>query len=243
MTVVRGTALGVAVSNKSGSTITANVNGRNVTVQVARDLTVAANDTVLLNKVGSQWFVVQRLWSTAPATLPTNPDLPNPQPSIVTGELVVPPMETRSRSNGIWRTDTDDVIQGSIGSYGTHFGCAFYGTLPQSLAGAVVQSARLYVRRLTGGPAPAREATLRLVTETTRPANDPTLTSSTTGPALRAEEETQSFAVPASWAQSMVDGIAGGLAVYVAGGDPYLRFAGRGTWSAGWTLVITWQRG
>lgn len=235
-------ALGLATSAKSGSTISAKINGQTVTVQVARDLTVASGDTVLVNKVGTQWYVIQRLYTAAPATI-INPDLPNPKPASYTGTLVVPPVETRSRSNGIWRMDTDDVIQGSYGSYATHIGAAFYGTQPQSLSGTTVTSAHLFVRRLTGGSAAARAATLRLVTETTRPANDPTLTSSATGPSLAAGDETQAFAVTTSWAQSMVDGTAGGLAVYEADGDPFLRFAGRSAWSAGWTLVINWRRG
>lgn len=235
------TALAVASSAKAGSVVTATVNGQVVTVQVARDLTVAAGDTVLVQKVGSAWFVLQRLWSAAPTAV-ENPTLPNPKPSFISGELVVPPVETRSRASGTWRTDTDDVIQGSYGALGTHFGCAFYGTHPQSLAGAVVTAARVLVLRGAGGPYLAPAATLRLVTENTRPANDPTLTSTTTGPALHVGDSTTTFVVPTAWAQAMVDGTAGGLAVYVSGGTPYLRFAGRGSWSPAWTLVISWQR-
>lgn len=240
--VVGGTALGLVMTSKSGSTISAQVNGVSVTAQVARDLTVAVGDAILVTKVGSQWFVIQRLFIAAPAAV-TQPELPNPKPAVVTGELVVPAVETRSRANGAWRTDTEDVLQGNYGGQGNHTGCAFYGTQPQSLAGTTVQSARVLVRRESGGPYLAPAATLRLVTETARPAGDPTLTSTTTGPALHVGEETQAFTVPTAWAQAMVDGTAGGLAVFIAGGSPYLRFAGRGAWSAGWTLVITWRRG
>jgi hypothetical protein len=235
-------ALGTVMTLKSGSTITAQINGTTVIAQVARDLTVGVGDTVLVNKVGSQWFVVQRLFIAAPAAV-TQPELPNPKPAIVTGELVVPPVETRSRANGAWRADTEDVFQGNYGGQGNHTGCAFYGTQPQSLAGTTVLSARVLVRREAGGAYLANASTLRLVTETTRPTGDPTLTSTTTGPALHVAEETQTFTVPTAWAQAMVDGTAGGLAVFIAGGAPYLRFAGRGSWSAAWTLVIAWRRG
>lgn len=235
-------ALGRTVTTKSGSTITVNINGITVTAQCARDLTPSVGDTVVVNKIGSAWYVMQRVYSTAPASV-TNPEPPNPKPAQITGTLVMPPVETRSRTNGAWRTDTDDVIQGSSGAYSTHFGCAFYGTQPLALSGTTVLSATALIRREAGGPYLASAATLRLVTETTRPANDPTLTSSTTGPALHVGETTESFTVPASWVQSMAAGTAGGLAVYVSGGSPYLRFAGRGAWSPGWTLVVNWQRG
>jgi hypothetical protein len=235
-------ALGQVMTLKSGSTVTAQINGITVIAQVARDLTVGIGDMVLVNKVGSQWFVVQRLFIAAPAAV-TNPEPPNPKPSVVTGDFVMPPVETRSRANGAWRTDTEDVFQGDYGGQGNHTGCAFYGSQAQSLSGATVQSARLLVRREAGGPYLAAAATLRLVTETTRPTNDPTLTSTTTGPALHAGDTTTTFVVPTAWAQAMVDGTAGGLAVFIAGGSPYLRFAGRGTWSAGWTMIINWRRG
>ncbi|MEE3918179.1 hypothetical protein V2I01_04775 [Micromonospora sp. BRA006-A] len=41
----------------------------------------------------------------------------------------------------------------------------------------------------------------------------------------------------------MVDGTAGGLAVYDSSGSPYVRFAGRGSWSPAFTLAISWRRG
>lgn len=237
---VRETALAVASSAKAGSVLTAVINGKSVTVQVARDLTVAAGDTIIVQKIGASWFVLQRAWSAAPGEV-ENPKLPDPKPSIITGELVIPPVETRSRANGAWRADTDDVMQGTYGVYTSHVGCAFYGTQPRSLTGATVTAARILVRREDGGPYLAQASTLRLVTESTRPANDPTLTSSATGPALRVGAETSTFAVTTAWAQAMVDGTAGGLAVSAT--SPYLRFAGRAAWSAAWTLVISWQRG
>lgn len=237
--------LAIARSTKSGSTITATVNGTNVTVQVARDLTVSVGDPLLVTKIGSQWVTVQRLYTSAIATtdLPINPVLPNPKPGIVTGALVCAPVETRSYRATGWRTDIDDVFQGMYGGQGNHTGCAFFGLKPQSLAGATVTDAKLRVRRLAGGSYNAQPSTLRLVTESTRPVGAPTLTSSTTGPDLAVGTETSEFDVPNSWAQGMVDGTSGGLAVFVSGGTPYLRFAGKGAWSAGWTLTIYWQRG
>jgi len=83
---------------------------------------------------------------------------------------------------------------------------------------------------------------VRLVTQATKPAGAPTRTSSTTGPHLAVGATNNAFVVPTSWAQAMVDGSAGGLGVYDSSGSPYMRFAGRSSWSAAWTLTIRWTR-
>lgn len=237
--------LATAKTAKSGTTCTATVGDTDVTVQVARDLTVAALDTILIGRVGSQWFVVQRYY-TAPATLPDNDPAPPPKPDVKTGTLVVSPVETRSYRNTFyvgWNMDTTDVYQGEYGGNGLYTGCVFYGSKPRSLAGATVQSATFRVRRLTGGTYAAQASTMRLMTNSVRPGGAPTLTSSATGPRLAVNTTFDTYAIPASWAQQMVDGTAGGIAFYVAGGSPYIRFAGRNSWSAAFTLSIKWQRG
>ncbi|MEE3918180.1 hypothetical protein V2I01_04780 [Micromonospora sp. BRA006-A] len=61
-----GGRLVTATSAKSGSTVTAVVNGVSTTVQVARDLTVAAGDVLLVERVGAQWFAYARVFASAP---------------------------------------------------------------------------------------------------------------------------------------------------------------------------------
>lgn len=231
-----------ATSAKSGSTVTAVVNGTSTTVQVARDLTVASGDVLFVERVGSQWFALCRVFAAAP-TAPNNDAAPDPKPTSTTGALVVAPKETRSyRSTYGWRTDNADVYQGEYGGWGNHIGCAFYGTKPRSLAGATVTKATVRVKRLSAGTYAAQATTLRLVAEASRPSGSPTLGASTTGPSL-AVGDSVTFTIPTSWAQQLVDGAAGGLALYESGGSPYVRTAGRGSWSPAWTLTINWQRG
>ncbi|MEV0156871.1 hypothetical protein AB0H57_24510 [Micromonospora sp. NPDC050686] len=232
--------LATATAAKSGSTVTATVNGTPTTVQVARDLAVASGDVLVVERIGSQWFAVARGFATAPTAV-DNDAPPTPRPAVTSGRLAVSPVETRSyRPAGGWRGDVDDVLQGDYG--GNHTGAAFYATKPRSLAGATVTAATVRVRRLPGGDHAAQATTLRLVTEAARPAGAPTLGASTAGPALAVGGELE-FAVPLSWAQQLVDGTAGGLAVYDATGAPYVRLAGRGSWSPAFTLTIMWQRG
>ncbi len=240
-----GTTLAIAKTAKAGSTCTATVLGQDVTVQVARDLTVAAGDPILLSKVGSQWFVISRFSSAAVATadLPTNPALPNPKPDVRSGVLIVAPIETRTwRSTG-WRFETADVFHGEYGGQGNSAGSVFYGTKPTSLAGATVTSATIRVKRLTGGTYAAQATEMHLLDQAERPVSIPSWASSTTGPSINAGETVDDFAIPASWAQEMVDGTAGGLGFFASSGSPYARFAGRGSWGPAFTLSIYWTRG
>ena len=237
-----GLLQGTAASAVTGSTASIVVGSITVTAQVVRGLTLAAGDVVLVGRQGSQWWVIARLYAAAPAAPTDSGTEPDPQPVTRTGSLLCTPVETRSRRDSKWRTDTDDVLQGSYGGYGTSTGCAFYGGKPRSLAGATVTAASVKVRRESGGVFAAQAPTLWLVTQSTRPSGAPTLTSATAGPSLRVNASTSAFGIPAAWAQAMVDGTSGALAVYDADGSPYLRYSGRGSWSPAWTLTIKWRR-
>ncbi|MEV4384397.1 hypothetical protein AB0J68_01510 [Micromonospora sp. NPDC049580] len=235
--------LATATAAKSGSTVTAIVNGTETVVQVARDLTVAAGDVLLVERIGSQWFAVIRAFAAAAPPVEEQVRPPDPKPAVVTGTLVVSPVETRSyRPSYGWRTDNDDVYQGQYGGWGNHTGAVFYGSKPRSLSGATVTDAKIRVKRLSAGTYAAQSTTLRLVTQATRPGGAPSLGSSTSGPSL-AVGSTSTFTIPDSWAQAMVNGTAGGLAIYDSGGSPYVRLAGRGSWSPAFTLTISWRRG
>lgn len=212
------------------------------TVQVARGLSVSVGDVVILQRIGAIWFATALAFTAAPAAVNNEP-APVPKPVAVKGTLVVSPVETRSyRSNFGWRTDNDDVYQGEYGGWGNHTGCVFYGGKPRSLAGAVVDSASIKVERVSAGVFASQTSTLWLLTDATRPSGAPSLNPShIAGPALPVGGSGV-FAVPASWVQAMVNGSAGGLAVYDFGGSPYMRFAGRGSWSPAWTMTINWSR-
>lgn len=235
--------LATATTDKSGSsTVTATVNGVDTLVQVARDLTVAAGDVLLVERVGAQWFAYARLFAAAPGAV-ENERPPEPKPTTTNGSLVVSPVETRSYRNGSWRMDTDDVYQGQYGGNGNHTGAVFYGTKPRSLEGTTVASATIKVKRISGGTYAAQPTAMWLMTQATRPGGAPTLTSTASGPSLAVGATTDAFAIPSAWAQAFVDGTAGGIAFFDADGSPYVKFAGRGTWSPAFTLTISWQRG
>jgi hypothetical protein len=240
---VNGTRLMVATSAKVGSTCTAELNGRATTIQVARDMSVAAGDVLIVAQVGAEWFALGRGYAAAPTLAEPNDTPPDPNAAVQIGTLVIAPVETRSYRSGSWRRDVDDVMQGSYGSGGNHTGCAFYGAKPRSLAGAEVLSAEVRVRRPDRGGMYAPQATtLWLVTQTLRPFGAPTLTLSTAGPVLR-RGTTDLFDVPVAWAQAMVDGTAGGLAIFDADGFPQVILSGTTDYGPAFTLTIRWKRG
>lgn len=240
-----GSFVGICKSTVSGSTCTVERDGIVSTYQVLRGLSPQVNDAVSVQRHGSLWVVVGILYAAAVGTDESNQAAPTPNPVAVNGKLVVSPIETRTwdsdHSSWTYRGN-DSVYQGEYSSFGLNRGCIFYGSKPSSLEGATATGAYVSYRRLSkGGSASAQTSTLWLVTNKTRPAGAPTLTSSTTGPTA-AWGAQGTFTVPTSWAQAMLDGTAGGLALYDADGSPYMIFAGRSDWSAAWTLTINYTR-
>lgn len=230
-----------AAAAKSGDSVSVWINGTVTTVKCARDINPGQYDLLLLQRTGMYWTAIARL-GTASVTPPVvQGQAPDPKPAVTFGTSTFDPVETRSY-RGSWRTDNDDVYQGQYGGAGNHTGCAFYGNGPRSLAGATVTAASIWVRRKHGGgAAQAQGTTLNLVTQAFRPAGAPTLGASTPGPALAWGVQANP-GIPTAWAQSIVDGTAGGLALYAAGGSPYVIMDGRGSYSPSFTLVITWKR-
>lgn len=255
----QGPLIGYANSTVSSGACVATVGGIQVTVRVVSGLVVAVGDTVLIHRVGSV-YVATDIVTAAPVAPPPTPEpeedppdtgdsAPAPKPVTTTGTLTCTPVATASYRDGKWRTDigatnSADTFQGRYGgsSYGRSTGCAFYGSKPRSIAGATVTKATIRVRRLSAGDFAARTATLRLVTQSTRPSGAPTLNESTSGPSLKVGATNNAFTIPDSWAQQIVDGTRGGLAIHINSDTPYIRFAGRGSWSAAWTLTIYWRR-
>jgi hypothetical protein len=256
----QGCLTGAAVTASGSGACLARVAGLTVTVRVLAGVTVAAGDPLLILREGSTYWVVG-VTPAAPTTPPTPgpppddpPDsgdpAPAPKPTTRTGTLTCPPASTATFRDGHWRTDigpvdSADLYQGRYGgsSFGRNTGVAFYGSKPRSLAGATVTKATIHVRRERGsGDYAARTATLRLIEERTRPSGAPTLHESTSGPSLKVGQTLNAFAIPTSWAQQMVDGTRGGLAISIGSDSPYIQLAGRRSWSAAWTLVISWRR-
>jgi hypothetical protein len=253
--MVRGTALTAAASNCCLVT----VGGITVTARVAVGLTVAAGNIVLMARLGSLYYVVIVV-PVAPTSTPATPPPPDappvdtgdkpptPRPSTTTGTLTCVPVATACYRNSSWRSDGNpansfDLYQGrySGSSYGRNTGAAFYGSKPHTLSGATCTKVTVKIKRLSAGDFAARSATLRLVSQTSRPGGAPTLNETTSGPSLAINTST-TFTLPTSWGQALIDGTRGGIAIAISSDDPYIRFAGRNSWSAAMTLTLSWRR-
>jgi hypothetical protein len=253
--VVRGTALSTVTS---GACLV-RVGGIQVTARVATGLTVTVGSILLMARLGSLYYVitvVPAAPTSTPATPPpadsAPPDTgdapPAPKPVTTTGTLTCVPTATACYRDGSWRSDGDptnsfDLFQGRYGgsSYGRNTGAAFYGSKPHTLNGATCTKATVKIKRLSAGDFAARSATLRLVSQTSRPGGSLTLNETTSGPSLKVNDST-TFTLPTSWGQALIDGTRGGIAISVSSDDPYIQLAGRNSWSAAMTLAISWRR-
>lgn len=246
--VVRGVAMGAVSSTK---TVQVRFLGTTITCRAGRGVATAAGDIVLVIRSKNELTVIERFHASAPTgeSDDLNSYPPNPWDSVKSGSSVIHPVKTRSfRDSGGWRNDTDDLLQGKWGA-NNNAGCAFYGKKPQSLIGAEVLSAKIKVKRDPGSKWSTNEpTTLKRITQTNltrkmvKDDTGPDFVSGTIdGPKLR-PSEAESFTLPKSWGQDLVDGVAGGLAIHTNSEDPQARLEGRGSWGPSFTLSLTWRR-
>lgn len=254
-----GVVRGVATTASASGACLAKFGGITVTARVATGLTVAIGNIVLAARLGSTYYVINVIPaapSSTPATPPpadtppvdTGDTPPAPKPTVTTGTLTCVPIATSCYRDGSWRSDGDpvnsfDLYQGRYGgsSYGRNTGAAFYGSKPHTLNGATCTKATVKIKRMSAGDFAARSATLRLISQTSRPGGAPTLNESTSGPSLTIGSST-TFTLPTSWGQALIDGTRGGIGISVSSDDPYIHLAGRGSWSAAFTVSLSWRR-
>ncbi|MFI0718929.1 hypothetical protein [Streptomyces sp. NPDC021224] len=257
----RGALMGMAGAPVTSGAVPVYVSGVLITARAVAGLTgVDVGVPVLIQRVGSSWWALAVAGAAPvappPATTPPSgggDTAPAPKPVTTTGSLVVAPVATSTWRDGHWRTDigpstSADTYQGRYSSsgYGSSSGFAFYGSKPHSLTGATCTKATVRLRRLSSGDYGKRAPTLRLVTETARPSGFPTVNESVTGPSLgvagQVSPSETAFVLPTSWGQALMDGARGGLGIVISGDSPYIRLAGRGSWSAAWVLTLYWRR-
>jgi len=233
--------LATALTASASAKITARVNGAIQSVNVARDLTVATGDVVIVGKVTGQWFAIGRAFTAAPADV----DPPPPPPPVfdtAVGTLLLPAIWTGTYRDGGWVTGSTDTEQGSRGGAGNATGVAFYGYKAGSLAGATVTGARVRLVRAFDGSASSVTPTLQQIVEAAYDGSAPTLAgTSTAGPSL-APGATVDYALDPAWGQALVNAGGGALGVYAAGGSPYVRLTGTGEQPDAWLLALDWQR-
>lgn len=234
--------VGIAQGAKSSGLLTVRVNSLDVTMHAARDVTFAAGDRVAFVRAGATWMAVARVGTAAVADQPDAAVAPPANPPTVFGSTAFVPNDVGNWQGSRWSTDLGNILQGQASpSAPNNTGTVFYGAALRALAGATASAARVQIRRATKGGRPgALPLTLWLVTQASKPTGAPTLTDTTVGPLL-SWGQSSSFTIPTAWAQAMIDGTSGGLAVFESDGSPYIALDGLGNPSQ-FALTVDWSR-
>jgi hypothetical protein len=196
-------------------------------------------DVVLLHIADRRAYVAGKL------SHPTVVDpLPPTPPLDTTGTVVFPATAAGTYTDGTWRTDRTDVVQGpDPGSGAAHVGVWCYSDIPAgTLAGATVIEARVWLRRWPNTPAPTVTAGLDLH-DLPVPGPPPTALDHTAVPGVDA-----GFAawveVPTDWVTDIIDPASPARGLGVSTPDPadYAAFASLHADPQSGALSITWSR-
>jgi hypothetical protein len=240
---------GIAQGTVSAAKVVAvTVAGLTVNCLADRGVTTAAGDIVYGRRMNGYLLVEGRMYGAAPAGSTELNSYPPGEDALRFGKGVLRPYQTATYFVGSgWRTSSDDVYQGEYGPSDTRNrrGCIFYDKRPRAFKGVTVTSATMKVKRLEGGRPDSirRHATFRQVSEIHRPqVNNATLQADTTsGPYLRQGDSTD-WAIPTSWVDDLISGNCGGFCIWTTDGDPYIKLAGRSSWSPAFTITFNWKR-
>ena len=159
------------------------------------------------------------------------------------GSITPPPLQTTATSTmssdyswrynyALWRTDNDDIYQGSWG-YGNHLGLMLFNTgttfATVAAAATTIKSATLYVKRMpNGGYATAANIRIYGHDRTTRPTpwSNSYLIRNYGNLASLKWGETVAIAMPAQFLLDVNSGAVSGVALYQSAQTPYVKLQG-----------------
>lgn len=196
----------------------------------------AAGDVVVLQRSGGLLVCTGIVGGTVvvpPAPEPDEPDTNPPPPPPTSTTITLTPTATGSARAGSVRPDTDTLNQGDWTGRGVQFGQAVY----KARRSGTCTRARLQVRRLNSGYFSPQTPTWCLLNGASLSGSPSIRGVPFTGGALTIGATT-TIALPNSWGQSLIDGSAGGLGIYVSGSSPYITLAGKNAGMMKLTLTI-----
>ncbi len=233
------TRVGEILAAPAGGRVSVRVDGAILSLPIVRSYAPTIGDQALVILQRRKGYVVGALGtaatgtapvSTRPAPTPDDPTVATPR----TGSNVFKPTWSGYLRAGTWIKNNGDLWQGDPNGRGRMFGAAFYGGGPFGLRGSVCTRARVRLTRMNGGSQAA--PTLRLLTEKSLPAGTPTIAATQVGPSLypftqsydpnvRIAPVTVTYALPTSWGQDLIDGVRGGIGIWVAADTPVIELA------------------
>jgi len=144
-----------------------------------------------------------------------------------------------------WRTDNDDVYQGSWAGYGNYYGLYFYNSssirsVLQADGGRVITNFRAYLVRKNSshGYTSAQSVYAYLHNYDSQPGGIPTIYSGPYNVGSFTRGQAKWVDLPNSWAETLRDGTRRGIGFY-SGSSPYVILDGQNTSSNRGRLEIT----
>jgi hypothetical protein len=233
------------VTGSTATAVTVSVPGHgSVTLPFLASYSPTNGDVVAIMWHGTtrHGVVVGKL-STSPTTQEVPAPKPNPPlPQPRTGTTTFPARSVGTYRSGTWRTDANgDVIQGTAPGYpGANEGAWFYhGAIKQTLSGATVTAASIYLGRTSGGVYAGQACHLQRVTNNTRPGGALTFSGAVDDVSL-AVGQTGWFSISTAIVQALVT--SGGSIGIRAPSGPYMRMYGLSKSSSAGALRISWRR-
>lgn len=217
-----------------------------VDAQFPASYTPTVGDTVLLLWDGTTPVAVSQGKTGAPSSQParTPPATPDPPPAAATSgtRTFTATGSGTWRAGEGWRRDNNgNVIQGTApGVTGLNNGAWFYnGKIRSTLAGATVQSAKVWLGRVQGGNYGPQGVTIFRVTQARRPAGNVTYDASLSLLVNLDVGDRGWYPLPATMAQALVDS-GGSLGVQAT--SPYVRLLGVPNTGRAGAVRITWSK-
>lgn len=167
---------------------------------ICMNLTIVQNDLVLIVRAKGTTYVVGKL----PTPAPGNNYPPYVQANPNSGTTNFSPMYTNSYRSAGWRTDRDNVIQGTYEGL-LHTGAWFYGgAIHDLLQGAICQRIQMKIHRLAGGLAGKQIVQLAEHSSDLQPVGALTIVNSPVNVSID-QNQWLWVDLPTSWGQYLID--------------------------------------
>jgi hypothetical protein len=218
---------------------------------VLASYTPAVGDVVqVLRRDEQSWLVLGSTRTSNPTTVRVRTSLAFPTrvlsaPPGGSNPLVVAPNNIQS-----WRTkvnswtgedESNRAAQGSYTTRGYYEGCYFYGNAFTSLAGRTCTGLTIRLhRRGSGGIAGAERIWLAPHTHASQPTSSPYFAASAQNVGTLAWNASDTFTLPTSWGQALIDGRYKGFGHLYLGTADYAIMHGLDTDSLSGQLSLSW---
>ena len=240
----------VLTTKDASSNIQVELLGQVYVCRCSRALTPAVGDIVVLDRTRSgMWAATGLLFPSvpaAPAAIPPGerpPAPPPPKKTTVTKTTAYSATYSGTyRPQGGWRTDNDEVRQGSYAGDGPNQGLWTYGSaVTKALLGSTAVSGTLTVKRISGGVYAAQPISFYETAAGSKPGGAPSWVGGAFTTVNLKVGQQANITLPTAVIGRLISGATKGIGIST-GSSPYAVLAGRKTLSVSGRLIITSTR-